>query len=214
MWPNGHGRTVQPMRPSLRDRLPDGAPHPFDDLLRYWGIDPDSYADFETKANQGWLDLKEQKRKLWRERGYVHYERMNDEELTDSPHTVVFPNVTLSFLPDNLLFFRTEPHPDDPNKCTFDLWLMAYPVEGQTQVESIMAGVQPLREAELQVRDFDDGRGVPEICDQIVYQDMLLAEGMQRGMKSQGYTDAYLAGQETRVRFFHEVLNDYIAGRR
>ena len=163
---------------------------------------------------QGWLDLKAQKRKLWRERGYVHYEHMNDEELTDSPHTVVFPNVTLSFLPDNLLFFRTEPHPDDPNKCTFDLWLMAYPVAGHTEVESIMAGVRPFEEAELEIRDFDDGRGVPEIRDQIVYQDMQLAEGMQRGLRSQGYVDAYLAGQETRVRFFHEVLNDYLEGRR
>lgn len=163
MWPNGHGRTVQPMRPSLRDRLPPGEPHPFDDLLRYWDIDPDGYPDFETKAMQGWLDLKAQKRKLWRERGYRHYEHMDDEELTDSPHTVVFPNVTLSFLPDNVLFFRTEPHPTDPNKCTFDLWCMAFPVDGHKVVESIMAGPQPLEEAEFQHRAFDGGRGVLEL---------------------------------------------------
>ena len=63
-------------------------------------------------------------------------------------------------------------------------------------------------------RDFDNGRGVPEIEGQIVYQDMMLAEGMQRGMHSRGYGDAYLSAQETRVRYFHEVLNDYLAGRR
>ncbi|MGC6327990.1 aromatic ring-hydroxylating oxygenase subunit alpha [Rhizorhabdus sp. FW153] len=214
MYPNGHGRTVQPMRPSLSDRLPEGVPHPFDHILRQWDIDPDAYPDYETKAMQGWLDLKAAKKRLWRERGYVHYEHMNDEEITDSPHTVIFPNVTISFLPDNLIFFRTEPHPEDPGKCTFDLWCMAFPVEGQTEVESIMAGPQPLREAEMQVRDFDNGRGVPEIEGQIVYQDMMLAEGMQRGMHSRGYRDAYLTGQETRVRFFHEVLNDYLEGRR
>lgn len=214
MYPKGHGRTVQPMRPSLSDRLPDGAPHPFDAILRQWDIDPDSYPDFETRAWQGWLDLKAAKRKLWKERGYNHYEHMDDEELTDSPHTVIFPNVTISFLPDNIIFFRTEPHPDDPDKCTFDLWCMAFPVEGVTEVESIMAGTQPMREAELEVRDFDNGRGVPEITDQIVYQDMMLAEGQQRGLKSRGYRDAYLSGQETRVRFFHEILNDYLEGRR
>ncbi len=214
MFPKGHGRTVQPMRPSLRDRLPEGVDHPFDAILRQWDVDPEAYPDFETKAMQGWLDLKAQKRKLWKERGYLHYEHMNDEELTDSPHTVFFPNVTISFLPDNILFFRTEPHPDDPNKCTFDLWCMAFPVEGQAEVESIMAGPQPLKEAEFEHRAFDDGRGVPELVDQIVYQDMMLAEGQQRGMKSQGYQDAYLAGQETRVRFFHEVLNDYLEGRK
>ncbi len=214
MWPNGHGRTVQPMRPSLSDRLPDGTPHPFDDLLRMWGIDPDGYPDFATKTMQGWLDLKAAKKALWQERGYPHYEHMNDEELTDSPHTVIFPNVTLSFLPDNLLFFRTEPHPEDPTKCTFDLWLMAYPIEGATEVDSIMAGVLPLEEANLQHRGFDGGLGVRELEGQIVYQDMTLAVAQQKGWRSRGYSDAYLSGQETRVRFFHEVLNDYIEGRR
>jgi phenylpropionate dioxygenase-like ring-hydroxylating dioxygenase large terminal subunit len=214
MWPNGHGRTVQPMRPSLRDRLPEGVPHPFDYILSEWGIDPNSYPDFETKTMKGWLDLKAQKRKLWKERGFLHYEHMNDEELTDSPHTVLFPNVTLSFLPDHIIFFRTEPHPDDPNKCTFDLWCMAFPVEGVTEVESIMAGRKPLREAEFEHRSFDRGRGIPELEGQIVYQDMSLAEGQQRGLHSRGYDDAYLAGAETRVRFFHEVLNDYLEGRK
>ena len=214
MYPNGSGRTVQPMRPSMSDRLPPGVPHPFDYILRQWDIDPDQYPDFETKTMQGWLDLKAAKRRLWKERGYLHYEHMDDEELTDSPHTVLFPNVTISFLPDNLIFFRTEPHADDPNKCTFDLWCLAFPVKGQTSVESIMAGPQPLEEAEFQHRAFDNGRGIPELAGQIVYQDMTLAEGQQRGMHSRGYEDAYLTGQETRVRFFHEVLNDYLEGRR
>ena len=214
MFPNGHGRTVQPMRPSLTDLPPEGIDHPFDAILRQWGIDPEAYPDYETKAMQGWLDLKAAKRANWKERGYVHYEHMDDEELTDSPHTVIFPNVTLSFLPDNLIFFRTEPHPDDPNKCTFDLWCMAYPVEGQDTVDSIMAGPRPLRECEVEHRAFDGGKGVPEIEGQIVYQDMQLAEGQQRGMHSRGYRDAYLSAQETRVRFFHEVLNDYLEGRR
>jgi phenylpropionate dioxygenase-like ring-hydroxylating dioxygenase large terminal subunit len=213
MYPGGHGRTVQPMRPSLSDRLPEGVDHPFDHILRQWDIDPASYPDFETKAMQGWLDLKAAKRRSWKQRGYVHYEHMNDEELTDSPHTVMFPNVTISFLPDNLIIFRTEPHPDDPNKCTFDLWCMVYPVAGQTMVESIMAGPKPLREAEFEHKAFDNGRGVPELEGQIVYQDMMLAENQQRGMHSRGYKDAYLAGQETRVRFFHEVLNDWLAGK-
>ncbi|MDX3899129.1 MAG: aromatic ring-hydroxylating dioxygenase subunit alpha [Sphingobium sp.] len=214
MYPNGHGRTVQPMRPSLSDRLPDGVPHPYDALLRQWDIDPGHYPDFESKAMQGWLDLKAAKKRLWRERGYLHYEKMDDEQITDSPHTVIFPNVTLSFLPDNLIFFRTEPHPDDPDKCTFDLWCMAYPVAGQKEVDSIMAGIRPFEEADFEHRSFNNGAGVPELEGQIVYQDMMLAEGQQRGMHSRGYSDAYLAAQETRVRFFHEVLNDYLEGRR
>ncbi|MDT0510096.1 SRPBCC family protein [Novosphingobium sp. MMS21-SN21R] len=42
---------------------------------------------------------------------------------------------------------------------------------------------------------------------------MELAEAMQEGMHSRGYTDAHLSDQETRIRFFHETLNDWIAGR-
>jgi phenylpropionate dioxygenase-like ring-hydroxylating dioxygenase large terminal subunit len=211
MWPKGHGRTVQPMRPSLSDRPEGGGNAMFEAELRKWDIDPAKYASYEEFAMQGWLDLKAAKQKLWREKGYVHYERMDDEEITDSPHTVIFPNVTISFLPDNILLFRSEPHPEDPEKCYFDLWCMAFPVEGQTEVESIMAGVRPLREAvECEHRDFDGGRGIPELAGQIVYQDMELAEGMQAGMHSRGYADAYLPAQETRVRFFHEVLNDWL----
>jgi phenylpropionate dioxygenase-like ring-hydroxylating dioxygenase large terminal subunit len=215
MWPGGHGRTVQPMRPSLSDRLPEGVPHFFDEILRQWDIDPDHYASFEEKTMQGWLDLKAAKRRLWKERGYFHYEQMDDEQLTDSLHTVMFPNVTISFLPDNLVFFRSEPHPDDPEKCYFDLWCMAFSVAGQTTVDSIMAGPKPLAEVEVcEHRDFDGGRGIPELEGQIVYQDMTLAEGQQAGMHSRGYSDAHLSAQETRVRFVHEVLNDYLEGRR
>jgi phenylpropionate dioxygenase-like ring-hydroxylating dioxygenase large terminal subunit len=214
MFPNGHGRTVQPMRPSLRDQLPPGVVHPFDLLLKAWGLDPASYPDTKTKAMQGWLDVKEQKRRLWKEQGYVHYQNMNDEELTDSLHTVVFPNVTLSFLPDTLIFFRTEPHPSDPEKCFFDLWSLVFPMEGVEEAEASMFGRLPVREGELQHRVFDRGRGVPELKDSIVYQDLMIAENQQRGMHSRGYGDAYLSAQETRVRFFHEVLNDYLEDRR
>jgi len=199
----------------MSDRPENGRNAMFEAILRQWDIDPDSYESYEEFAIQGWRDLKAAKQKLWREKGYVHYEHMDDEEITDSPHTVIFPNVTISFLPDNLVFFRSEPHPEDPEKCYFDLWCMAFPVEGQTEVESVMAGPKPLREAmECEHRDFDNGLGIPELAGQIVYQDMSLAESMQLGMHSRGYADACLSAQETRVRFFHEVLNDYLEGRR
>ena len=34
----------------------------------------------------------------------------------------------------------------------------------------------------------------------------------QNGWQSQGFEDYYLADQESRVRYFHGVLNDYLAG--
>lgn len=62
----GHGRTVQPMRPSLTDRPAEVTEHVFAHILRQWGIDPAAYATYEDFALQGWQDLKAAKRKLWR----------------------------------------------------------------------------------------------------------------------------------------------------
>src|SRR4029453_6524538 len=73
MFPMGHNRIVQMGRPSLRDRPPEGARQPFDEALRAWDINPDRYPDFPTKVMQGWKDLKAAKRRLWKEKGHLHY---------------------------------------------------------------------------------------------------------------------------------------------
>ena len=215
MFPGGHARIIQMGRPSLRDRLPDGVPHPFDDELRNWGIDPDSYPDYETKALQGWLDLKAAKKKLWKEKGYLHYEHLNDEELTESPFQFCFPNIAFSASSDGILFLRWEPHPTDPEKSFFDMWNFAYRVEGQDEVVYRTATRKvAMEEAELDYREYDEGRGVADLDDQVVYQDWALMAPMRRGWRSRGYQEPYLAAQETRVRFFHETLHDYLDGKR
>ncbi|MGE4238802.1 SRPBCC family protein, partial [Hydrogenophaga sp.] len=97
----------------------------------------------------------------------------------------------------------------------FDLQSFIFPVKGITEGEVVMFGRHPYVEAEFcDHRVFDGGKGVTEIAGQIVWQDMMIAEAQQRGQHSRGYRDSYLAGQETRVRFFHEVLNDWLEGRR
>ena len=212
MFPMGHARIVQMGRPSLRDRLPSGVPHPFDELLRRWDIDPNSYPDLETKAIQGWLDLKKAKRRLWKERGCYFYENLTDEELTESPFNFLFPNIAFSAHADSLGFHRWEPHPTDPEKCFYDMWIMGYPVGEVHQPRGYNRPMQ-LREAEYEEYSYDSGRGCPDdLMDQVTYQDMGLTEGQRRGWRSQGYDEPYLAAQETRVRRFHEVLNDYLAG--
>lgn len=212
MYPMGHNRIIQMGRPSLRDRLPDGAPHPFDDLLREWEIDPAQYPDYETKAMQGWLDLKEAKKKLWKKKGYLHYENLTDEELTESPFMFAFPNVAFGASADGMGMFRWEPHPTDPEKCSFDLWEMTYPVEGEGEFLARTARrALEVKEAEFDHRVYNEGRDVQDLDDSVVFQDWLLNAGQTEGWHSRGYQEPYLAGQETRVRRFHEVLHDYLA---
>jgi len=213
MYPMGNNRIVQMGRPSVRDRVPEGEPHPWDALLKFWDIDPDQYPDYETKAIQGWLDLKAAKRRLWKEKGYLHYEHLTDEELTESPFTTVFPNIAFGASADGFGVFRWEPHPTDPEKCFFDLWSMTYPIDGMERFVNRTARYgHKIEEAEYDYREYDNGNGVQDLDDQVVFQDWELNAGQTTGWRSRGYQEPYLANQETRVRRFHEMLHDYLNG--
>ncbi len=90
---------------------------------------------------------------------------------------------------------------------------MAYPIEGEAEFLKRTGSVPlKLEEAEYDERAYDDGLGVTDLADQVVFQDWQLTPGQQAGWRSRGYQEPYLAAQETRVRRFHEVLNDYLAG--
>jgi hypothetical protein len=45
-------------------------------------------------------------------------------------------------------------------------------------------------------------------------QDMSITTGQQLGFRSRGYEGAYLAGQEARIRRYHEVIDEYLNGSR
>jgi hypothetical protein len=70
-----------------------------------------------------------------------------------------------------------------------------------------------LKEADLDFRVYGDGSSVQDLSDQVVFQDWQLTQGQRTGWRSQGYQEPYFAAQETRVHRFHEVLNDYLAGK-
>ena len=70
-------------------------------------------------------------------------------------------------------------------------------------------GPRPLRPAEHEWVTYPEGA-----MGYVTDQDISMAIGQQKGVKSRGFTDAILTNQERRVRRYHEVLNDYIEGRR
>ncbi|HEY8351353.1 MAG TPA: RHO alpha subunit C-terminal catalytic domain-containing protein, partial [Sphingomonadales bacterium] len=178
---------------------------PLTDMLRFWGLDP---ADFEGRAREARRALQQAKRKLGPARGFKHYETLSDEQLTDYYHYTLFPNVSLTMSSDGWQVLRPEPHPTDPEKCIFDHWFFVPVVEGQEQVETPI-GLLPLEPGEHQV--FKHGeRSLGFVAD----QDLSIAVGQQLGLASRSFRDAYLSNQEGRVRRYHEVLNDYLEGRR
>jgi hypothetical protein len=47
-----------------------------------------------------------------------------------------------------------------------------------------------------------------------IEQDMAVFIQQQKGFRSRGFKGPYLSGQESRVGRYHELINDYVEGRR
>ena len=165
-------------------------------MMRAAGLDPDTW--------QGDLDdvrplLQAARRAQGAEKGFA-YDRMVDEQLTDDFHYFVFPNVTLNISADHFWWFRHRPHPTDPNKMFWDY----------QQWVRLPAGTPPPERPETVHCAFGDG--AEQDLHLALRQDAAAAEPLQRGMRSQGLGQLYLADQERRLANFHRVLQSYIEG--
>ncbi len=84
-----------------------------------------------------------------------------------------------------------------------------YPlIEGAEQVATV-SGMRRFEEAEPEILTY----GKDNVGD-FIDEDLSVAVQQQRGLRSMAYRDAELSEQESRVRRFHEVLHDYLEGRR
>jgi phenylpropionate dioxygenase-like ring-hydroxylating dioxygenase large terminal subunit len=180
---------------------------PLASLLREWDLDPD---DFRGRGEDTRAALQQAKRRLGPERGYLHYESLSDEQLTDACHYTLFPNFAVSIWADGFHFLRARPHPTDPQQCIFDNWWYASQPVGETAPVRTTANVVE-RDAEVRHEVFEPGEQSMGLT---IDQDMEIFPLQQAGFRSRGYRGAYLAGQESRVGRFHEVIDDYIEGRR
>ena len=206
MYPAGHNRMLMkaglPARSSgnieeLRSPLPE--------MLLAWHLHPN---EFRGNARGARAALQQQKRKLGKERGCWQFEHLNDEQLTDYFHYTLFPNTSLTMGVEGFQVLRPQPHPTDPERCIFDHWYLVPKIEGADTAETPV-GLRPVAEAQHEV--FKHGE---QSLGFVADQDLSIAVGQQCGLRSQAFADPYLSGQETRIRRYHEVLNDYIAGRR
>jgi phenylpropionate dioxygenase-like ring-hydroxylating dioxygenase large terminal subunit len=171
--------------------------------IRFWGLDPE---DFRGRMHDLRLALQKQKRLLGQEKGY-DFSNYDDNMLTDNWHYTLFPNLSFSLKPDGNIWLRVRPHPRDPEKCYFDMWYMNLFPEGQTSYYSptMRDWVSMDVPAPHQVGKAGDYTMGPTID-----QDVAIWSQQQKALHSRGYTRECLAGQERRVRFFHETLNKYI----
>ncbi len=179
---------------------------PLRSILREWELDPE---DFKNRGQGTREALQRAKRKLGPGRGYCHYKNLADEQFTDAFHYTLFPNFAVSLWCDGFHFLRARPHPTDAQQCVFDNWWYASQPEGETAPVRTTARIVD-RDTEVEHEFFTYGE---KSMGRTIDQDMEVFSIQQLGFRSRGYKGAYLAGQENRVRRYHELIDDYIEGR-
>ena len=180
---------------------------PLASILADWGLDP---AHFTGRGEATREALQRARRKLGPERGYTYFNNLNDSQLTDAYHYTLFPNFAVSVWVDGFHFLRTRPHPTDPEKCLFDNWWYAPAPERMTDPVRTTAGLVE-RDAVVNHELFEPGEKSMGLT---IDQDMSIFPAQQQAMHSRGYKGSYLSGQESRVSRLHELVDDYIEGRR
>ncbi len=206
MYPSGHARMLmaggQPSR-TLKGGE-DEIIRQMGEHIRFWGLEPE---DFRGRMHDLREALQKQKRKLGAEKGY-DFSRYDDVMLTDNWHYTFFPNLSFSMKPDGNIWLRARPHPTDPEKCFFDMWYLNLFPEGETRYFSptMRDWVSIDTPAPHQTGKAGDYSMGPTID-----QDVALWSAQQKALHSRGYKREVLAGQESRVRYFHDNLERWMA---
>ncbi len=206
-YPEGHCRMLMPGAGPTRS-LKGGENETLAMLaeeLEFWGLDPDAYRGGKTRDIR--LDLQRRKRERGAEKGF-DFDSYHDSQLTDHWHYTIFPNLSFSLKPDGNIWLRARPHESDPERCYFDMWYMTLFPKGQTQYYS-----QTMKEwvSTETASPHVQGPVSTVSAGPAIDEDVAIWSGQQRGLHSRGYTRDYLAGQESRMRYFHETLERWLA---
>lgn len=189
-----HSRYLVPFATvSPRVALPSSIPPAIDYMMRKAGMDP---AEYEGRVSDIRLDLQRFIRANAAAQG-KDFSELNDDQLTDDYHYSIFPNVSMNIHAEDIMMFRQRPHPTDPNKMFYDLWMFELVPQGEEW---------PARPRHQHFKHGDKSIG------QVLDQDAYNLPTVQKGMQSSAFKGLWLSDQELRIRHFHKVLDQYIEG--
>jgi phenylpropionate dioxygenase-like ring-hydroxylating dioxygenase large terminal subunit len=189
-----HNRYLIPFATwSPRVRRPPAIPDPIKVIMKAAGMDP---ADYDEPYENIRRDVQQWKRKHGPAQG-KDYSRLNDDQLTDDYHYLIFPNVTLNVHADDLMLFRQRPNPTDPDRMFYDIWTFDLVPQGHPW---------PERPKHQHFRHGEKSIGL------VLDQDAANLPGVQAGMHSAAFEGLWIGAQELRIRHFHKVIDDYVYG--
>jgi len=210
MFPGGHGRLIFPMacvspRLSEREQLnPE-----LREMLLDEGLDPDSF-EGRAEAVRGAIQTR---RREWAKSIGLDYSRFTDSQLSDDWNYSIFPNVTFNIHCDNALMMRFRPHPTDPERCYYDVMVLAHKVPDPTHHLPSYMGLP---------RDIDLSREVPRpprialkhgdaSLGPVLDQDAEVLPLVPAGVRSRAFAGMRLSDQEIRMRHFYREYDRYMS---
>ena len=187
-----HNRYLIPFAAiSPRVALPSQIPPAIHEIMVKAGMDP---ADYEGRVTDIRRDVQLYKREHGAAQG-KDYSELNDEQLTDDYHYTIFPNISVNVHADDIMLFRQRPHPTDPNKMFYDIWMFELVPQGEEWPERVRH------------QHFKHG---DKTIGQVLDQDAFNLPTVQTGMQSDFYPGLWIGDQELRIRHFHKVLDEYL----
>ena len=172
--------------------------------MRYFGLDPDTYSG---PAKGVRLEKQRINREQQQHSDYAHipYEQMTDEQLSDVFHYFYFPCAAMNLFPEGINTFRYRPHETDPNKCYYDLIMLAHFPKNNTPTPP----KHLYFDHKVQYSDLLDP--AVEVASFILQQDADNVPAVQLGAQSEGFKGMCLGDQEIRVRHFYNMIEQYLA---
>ena len=172
------------------------------------GVDPETY---KGNAQEVRRDIQLAQREREKNEGF-DFSKLNDDQLSDDYHYCVFPNVTLNTHATNYMMFTQRPHPEDPNKCFYDLQMFTLPNDKnnkRTKDVSKRGGQEQsdeyVRPEHQYVKD-----GEEHTLGEVLDQDAHNLPFVQKGMNNPAYKGLWCGKQERRIIHFHQVVDRLI----
>lgn len=208
---NGHAHSVyqfmSPM-PHIADNLPPQIAEEHKIFLREAGLSEDEFPTHWKDVPAAIIAGKQRQTG-----GAIDYSKFSEGQLVDDWNFGFFPSTELFLHPEGFFLQSWRIHPDDPNKCIYEVKTYAIPGIGELPSFMSVEGKVDLSGKTIIPRDYrpddDDWAAGP-----VVSQDRILLEGAQNGVKSRGFKGNILSDQEVRIRQWYEEYYRYLSGRK
>lgn len=136
------------------------------------------------------------------------FDRLSDGQLSDDWAMNIFPNLHLSCHAEGVLTLRYYPHPTDPGRCQLHASVLGFkdqPFDDGFYPSPVVSDDKVLR---IHVRH--DDPDVIEAVGTVLYQDISIAIGTQRGMGSKGFSAIRLSEHEQVIRHQYAEIDRYL----